>query len=543
MLYKVISYVIVSSFYFLPALGQTINWTEQIASSGSDYISDIVTDKEGNIYVCGTFEKTLTIGSNFLISAGHYDVFIAKYTSTGSLLWANQAGGSEADMAKAMVLDSMGNLIVGGYFEGNATFGSNTIASSGSRDIFITKYDTNGALQWIKHAGGTEIDELSSLTIDKENNIYACGIFNGTASFDTTSSVSLGLDDIYIVSYSSDGSLRWLNQAGGSQNDFATAIATDYNNNVYISGYFNDSLIINQDTLLSVGATDALVTKYDSQGNLSWAKNLGGNNYDYASTLTTSPNGNIYLAGYFYSFAFPIGGDTLWNAGLSDIFIALYDTNGNFQWAQKAASTDQEYPFDLTSDMQGNAYLTGAIKDSLVLFHATTELQGAGGYDAFAAKYTEQGSVVWAESFGGSFYEYGYAITIDTAENLYIGGTFENSMLLGNDTLYCSGLTDIFISHYTNSISTIHYSPFVNIAAVKVYPNPFDEAFFLSVEGFENNCNVSIYNNLGQSIYTHYFAAGLENEKQIYLGDQPQGVYITQVTSNTKQLTFKLIRK
>ena len=304
---------IISIFSF-QSFSQTTNWTQQLSSTGADYISDIKTDRAGNIYACGWFEETLTIGSNSLISLGGYDMFIAKYNLSGTCLWAVQAGGSAEDAAKSLNIDSSGYLYAVGYFEGNATFGSNNIASEGARDIFVSKYDSSGNLIWIEHSGGTDLDEANAIASDASGNVFISGIFNGTALFDTASITSSGLDDIFIASYSKDGDFKWVKQAGGTENDNITGIACDNNSNIYLSGYFNDTLLIVNDTILSIGLTDALILKYDSSGNLIWYKTYGGGNYDYTSGIAITTNGYFYLTGYFnYTFIFDT--DTMWSKG------------------------------------------------------------------------------------------------------------------------------------------------------------------------------------------------------------------------------------
>lgn len=532
-------FFLLSILFIFNAKSQSWNWTQQVGGDGADYISDMAVDQSGNVYTCGSFENTITIGTTSLTSAGEYDIFIAKHSASGSFIWASQAGGDASDAAKGILVDTAGNIYISGYFEGNATFNSNTIASEGARDLFICKYDTSGNLTWVEHAGGSGIDEANVITSDASGNIYVAGIFNGTASFDTTSIISLGQDDIFTASYNTDGSLQWVSSLGGPANDNVSGISCDYNN-VFISAYFNDTLFVNQDTMLSIGSTDALIAKYDASGNLGWVKNYGSGNYDYASGIASTNNGYFYITGY-YNYLFAFGSDTLWGNGATDFFIAMFDTAGNYQWSRKAGGADFDYTFDITTDVQGNAYIAGAIKDSLVTFYGGTQLQSAGGYDAFAAKYSQQGTLVWAQQLGGENYDYAYTIAVDTSGTIYLGGTFENSIPIGNDTLVCEGLTDIFIGSYTNFASNITNIPIQNINLL-AYPNPNSGEFTLSIKGNINEVgNIIITNTLGQIVYSTQTEFVNNLRIPLNIGNQPKGLYQLSVSSKKAQVIFRMV--
>jgi hypothetical protein len=539
--FRCILYIFLAYFIKITSShSQTINWTGQISGSGADYISDMITDKGGNIYICGWFEETINLSNISLSSAGEYDMFIAKYNSSDSLLWVAQAGGNESDMAKGLSFDLSDNLFVTGYFEGNATFGSNTIASSGSRDVFLSKYDTSGNLIWTKYSGGSGLDEANAIATDPLGNILITGIFNGTASFDTASVVSNGYDDIFIISYSNEGDFQWTSTSGGFGNDNSTAITCDNNSNVYVSAWFNDTILINDDTLLSAGKTDVLIAKYDVSGNLIWAKKHGGGSYDYSSGIIVTSNEVFYLSGYFYSFAFAFDEDTLWNEGESDIFIALFDTAGNYLWSSKAGGKDFDLSYDLFTDLQGNAYITGAIKDSLVNFYGGLQLPSNGGYDAFAAKYNQNGDLIWADHFGGEFYDYGYAITTDSSGTIYIGGTFENSMPIGNDSIICEGLTDIFITSYSNTTSNIiEKMPYSN--NIFVLPNPSDGEFTLFMKEIDDPFSVLITNQLGEVVFSEKIQESQNGLINFYLSKQPGGLYFLAIHTAQYQYVVKIV--
>ncbi len=170
-------------------------------SAGGTFSSgySIATDGLGNIFVTGHFIGMATFGDTTLTSAGGSDIFIAKYDGDGNFLWVEQAGGTDTDVGRAIAMDGSGNIVVTGNFNGIATFGSTTLTSDGGSDIFIAKYDGDGNLLWVDHAGGTTQDFGGGIATDGSGNIVVTGTFSGTAFFGDTTLTSAGVFDIFIT--------------------------------------------------------------------------------------------------------------------------------------------------------------------------------------------------------------------------------------------------------------------------------------------------------------------------------------------------------
>jgi len=159
----------------------------------------IATDSSGNCYVTGHFQGTATFGSITLTNSGNHDIFIAKLDPNGNFLWVKRADGGNREYGYGIATDGNGNCYVTGYFEGTATFGSTTLTSNGGQDIYITKLDSSGNFLWAQKAGGTEWDNGYGIAIDSSGNCYVTGIFNGTATFGSTTLTSNGGQDIFIA--------------------------------------------------------------------------------------------------------------------------------------------------------------------------------------------------------------------------------------------------------------------------------------------------------------------------------------------------------
>jgi len=224
------------SFFLLgtAVFAQELSWIKAAGGTNGDRGRGIAVDSAGNSYVTGYFSGTATFSTSPLVqltSAGSFDVFIAKYDSNGSLVWAKSAGGIGNDQGGGIAVDSTGNSYVTGAFEGTATFSTSPLVqlTASGPDVFIAKYDTDGALVWAKRAGGSGVDESLGIAVDSVGNSYVTGYVSGTATFSTSPLVQLtstGSFDVFIAKYDSSGSLVWAKSAGGTNADKALGIAS-----------------------------------------------------------------------------------------------------------------------------------------------------------------------------------------------------------------------------------------------------------------------------------------------------------------------------
>src|SRR5690606_3941627 len=175
----------------LDANGDLI-WVNQLGGIGSDEVKAVSVDNTGNVVVAGTFEGTVDfdpgVGVANLTSSGMQDVFIVKYHTSGSFLWAKQVGGAWADIANSLSIDIENSIYCAGEFEGVADFDPSTsnytLNSKGKKDGYALKLDSNGNFIWAVNIGGTEKDVINAVVTDSEKNVFVGGYFTDLADFD-----------------------------------------------------------------------------------------------------------------------------------------------------------------------------------------------------------------------------------------------------------------------------------------------------------------------------------------------------------------------
>ena len=262
---------------------------------------------------------------------------------------------------------------------------------------------------------------------------------------------------------------QWAKSGNGTSTDEGLSVSTDANGNMYVTGYFyslnitfGSIILANTDT--STGDDDryddVFIAKYDPNGNVLWAKSVGGIYYDEGYSISAEANGNVFVTGYFYSPTIIFGSDTLINADTSgntqDVFIAKYDANGNVLWAKRAGGMNYDEGYSVSTDAAGNAIVTGYFYSPKITFGSTilTNADTTGNYaDVFIVKYDGNGNMLWAKRAGGIKNDEGYSVCTDAVGNVIVTGyfyssqiTFGSSPLINADTSAATG--DVFLVKY-----------------------------------------------------------------------------------------------
>jgi len=300
-------------------------WARQLGGTGWDQASGVAADAFGNCYVGGLIEGSATYLSGSLTGLGGYDVFVGKLDANGNWLWVESAGGGSYEYGEDIAVDTEGNCFICGEFyddDGMPTFGSDTLVSSGSLDIFIAKLDTDGDWIWAKRAGGIGGDRGICIALDLMGGIYLGGEFNNSASFSTTTLVSSGYSDVFVAKLDASGNWLWACQGGGISWDECKDITVDCSGDCIVTGRIGNTSQFGPTELVSSGDSDIFAAKLDaSSGNWLWALSAGGLSYDRGEGVAVSGNGNCYVTGSFGGTA-DFGSSTLTSNGITDIFIA-----------------------------------------------------------------------------------------------------------------------------------------------------------------------------------------------------------------------------
>ncbi|HLG02603.1 MAG TPA: SBBP repeat-containing protein, partial [Bacteroidia bacterium] len=283
--------------------------------------------------------------------------------------WMQHAGGATIDEGADIGIDAAGNSCITGYFTTTANFGALSIGSSGLDDIYVASLNTSGIFNWAVKAGGSGSDRALSIKVDAAGNSYITGFFNGTATFGGNTVISSGVQDIFIAKYDNAGNCVWVQRAGGSGSDIGNGITVDNAGNVIVTGEFAGSAAFGSTTLNSLnGTTDVFTTKLDANGNFLWAKKGSGWLSDRGFDVDCDASGDIYITGQFsdtITFDVPH-----FNTMLNAIFVVKYDAAGNEIWFRKIGNAAVNISNSLMCDA-GGVYLAGDFQGTLTFYGST----------------------------------------------------------------------------------------------------------------------------------------------------------------------------
>lgn len=300
--------------------------------------------------------------------------------SAQSLEWANHAGGADFEEARDLAVDAAGNVFIIGTFAGTTDFGtggiSNKLNSAGGLDVYFAKYDATGKNIWAKRIGGAGPDAGYDIALDADGHVYITGNFTGTADFDPGPGLknlsSNGSFDIFLAKYDASGALLWANNTGGTLFEESVCMASDALGNVTIAGNFFGTVDFDPgpgtaELQAPAGNPDMYFARYDAAGGLLWVKQLHGNGSNRVIDLALDEHSNIYITGQFENSADFDPSDVVRNlnsAGSFDIFFARYDDAGKLVWAGHAGGPNYDDGKGIALDSAGNVYVTGRFNDT-----------------------------------------------------------------------------------------------------------------------------------------------------------------------------------
>ena len=457
---KKIYILIIINLFCIRLQAQNFEWAKREGQGAYDYGKGIATDNSGNVYVAGKYELNANFSGTILPCQGNHDIYVAKYSSSGSLTWIRTAGGVNGDYAHALACDGA-YVYVAGEIEGFGTtikfIGSSvTLTSKGVNDAFLAKYDLNGNLIWAREAGGIDNDEALGITYDNSGNVYICGFFNNTATFGTTTVYGFGGNDIYVAKYDSNGVFQWVRTAGSAGRDEAKGIKCDAAGNVYVCGTYLDRTVFGSQILSSPnGYFNAFLAKYTPDGTLAWVKTAGGDYDDVAWGVAIDNADKIYIAGEFNAYAL-FDGIPLITTGSANVFVACYDESGNIQWAKGAGGRLIDRARAIGCDGT-NLYITGQF--GLLANFDSYSVTGVDSSEIFIAKLNNAGNFQWIATIGGPpdayeslGYEAGDAVCAEPSGNVYTTGALLDGGVFGNISFNPYNRTDVFVCKISQNI-------------------------------------------------------------------------------------------
>ncbi len=398
-------------------------WVKSFGGAADDVAIDVAVDANDNLYITGYFQGAGALAFDADPGPGVYlleqlapflsrDCFIIKLDSNGDFVWAKQVSNPAAvanEDSKSIEVDSAGNVYIGGSFN-YADFNPDPVAEEiilstnggASTDGFLLKLDTDGNFVWVKTFASTGIVQVVDMEFDTNEDLLLTGRFRNTVDLDpnagTAPFTSNGNDDMFMAKLSADGDFIWGNSFGGSGNDFASTIK-NLPSGIYLGGEFIGTVDLDPsagvNTFVSLGFSDAFLSKFDTDGNYNYSYVLGGDstNFENFYDIKEGFNGNLYATGQFSGttdFDNSAAEELTTSNGNSDNFLLELTTSGQYLNHWTIGGSNVEINPQLFFNNNNEILTTGGFRSADVDFDPFVSediISTTGNYDVYFSHY------------------------------------------------------------------------------------------------------------------------------------------------------------
>jgi len=447
------------------------------------------TDFNENIYIGGSYGDSVIFYPDTLITSAESDIFITKYDNNGNVLWAKSSKSSIKygnASCNSLSVDKKDNVYATGEYNDTLSLGVSNFYSPVGPSFYLVKYNSNGHVIWAK-----------------ESNII------------TSKTTSTG-----------------------------NGLVNDRYGNIYVTGTFSDSIKFGAQ-LLTSKTDDFFLMKCDSNGNVIWAKdglvaNIRG--LSIGNSICIDQNENLYVTGYFLD-SISFGSHTLYSPKLYDFFVAKYDVNGNVIWAKAATVNDTNgwYGYSINVDTNGHLYLSCAAKMNsayINLHYGNTRLtlNNTPLDPSLFLELDTAGNFVCGNILASNGDDQNTVACDKSGKYIYVGGDLvsSESYIFGKDTLTGNGGEYPFIARWQpcSDVSQGIVPILPEKENVTLFPNPNNGVFQLKIGHAElvsaSQPIIEVYNILGEQVLNETLKQ-VQGDNAINLTSQPSGIYLYRV--------------
>ena len=473
----------------------SVSYATYLGGTAEDDGYAVAVDASGNAYVTGQTKSTDFPSAKPLQASngGGFDAFVTELSPTGTLLYSTYIGGSADDSGNAIAVDGAGDVFIAGG-TGSSNFPTQGPLQSfkGVVDAYVLELNPTGsALTYSTFLGGTGSDVATGLAIDADGSAYIVGSTTST-DFPLQSPIQAtlpGASSGFVTKLSAGGSAKvYSTYLGGSNADFAVAVALDSSKNAYVTGGTNSpdfpstagafQVTCGTDNTCNGALYDAFVSVINSTGSgFVYSTFLGGELNDTGLGIAVDGTGNAYVTGFTSSSAhFPLKSalQGTFGGGTLDSFVTeLNPTGTGLIYSTYLGGNGDDTAVAIVLDGSNNAYITGQTASTNFPVASPTQSANKGQNDAFVSEISAGGSsLLFSTYLGGSLNENTSAangggaigaIAVDTAgANIYVTGNTTSTDFPTHSALQPaigggSG-TDAFVAKYSQSGSVAGFT-------------------------------------------------------------------------------------
>ncbi len=563
------------------AQAPSLEWVIQLGGKRGLNNPIIKIDLNGNILITGVFSDTIDAdpspASEYLVSRGGYDVFLAKYDPSGNLIWATSFGGPSLDSVSDMATDNLGMIYLGGNFRGKTFFGSgqgyDSISSNGRSDGFIAKFDQNGGFEWLKRIGGPDRDFINRIGA-QNGYAYLLGYFRGTVDFDPGPSSynisSNGLDERFVAKFDQNGDFLFAKEFGiiprpphmvpcpvfCYDRDHVCFLDINDAGDIFIAGNtkafgYRIDLYPGPGVLsLKCSEQTSYILRLDSAGNYQSLAQFEGSPMTPTGIYFSKQDQVVSFGKFYLDVDFDPGPGTkvirgeYFDPWTSDNYVSTLTSSFSYSGAFKIGGIKLTEISNVASDHRGMLYLIGG-------FYSTVDfdpgpglynLTASGISDGFLEKVKPNGNLIWAIRAGGDGAVKPTSVAIGPNGEIYEAGVFTfNANFDPSGTsgrLTSLGDGDIYLRKISDPLGIESKNQLKNVRA---FPNPFTNEINIEFQSTMEYVSVQLISSHGQIIQE---VEGKSCNELLMKNEVEPGIYFLKVQdSNMAVQILKVVKK
>jgi hypothetical protein len=429
-----------------------VEWAKTFGDGNDQRAHEVAADSQGNAIITGYYLGNIDFGGGNHNSGGSQDAYLAKFDPSGTLLWSHAFPGAQQDWGWDVVIDASDNVILAGYFYGQINLGAGLMTSVGQRDIFVAKFSPAGTLLWANQYGGTAEELPRTVAVGPSGEIvvggywYVGNVAGSTMVLGSTTYNNAGNLDVFVAKLDENGNHLWSKSAGNAAEQRLFDVVIDATGAVVVSGFFGGSIDFGGGTLTSAGQVDAFVAKFSASGAHMWSEQYGDGASQLIRGLAIDGANEIVMAGYTDG-AIDLGGGPLVATGAFDMFVARLDATGAHLASKMFMGNDDEYSRDLAIDAAGNVVIGGGASGSPDFGGGS--LTTLGGDDAFVLKLTPDFTHLWSRVFGAANTQVAHGVAVDPGGAVFVAGYFGTAIDFGMGPVASAGQADAFLAKFS----------------------------------------------------------------------------------------------
>lgn len=463
-----------------------------------------------SVYTAGEFKGDLYLGFNSVSANAFQAVFFSKRSNTGTIEWLKAIKGTK-DVFASKILTKGNLLLIGGVYSDTVFVGTDTLVNSNQKGFYIAAFDTLGNYLYAFNPTCNSAG-VYDFAINNQDELLVVGEFFNAFTFANQDYNSPLGSNFFLAKYDlSTREEIWFRNSFGS-GTYASKVKFDSESNILLVGSYGEGTIIGNMTLSNdESGHNLFVAKYLQEGSFSWVRSITGLNQNHGFGLEVGDNDDVFVCGEFeMNVNLPDEG-TLFSDGLMDALLIKYDANGNYRWAKKIGGMDDDEGLDLVKDINGNPIIL--INAGRGIEVDGEDLDPTGFNEPLLVKLNKfDGSYIWharVPSLQNSGLVKAYSVSIQDSVLVVTGANFTgiqyNSELIDSDNLhdfYMAVFADTNYAEYPVddlSLNKISDDEFL------VYPNPFNST--LTFQTKQPVYEVSVYSVAGVCVYTQEISA------------------------------------